>query len=285
MARRRPIAVLGCGAVGSALAVGLAAAGEELVLWSRRAARARSTARRAGRRVRVAESPEAALAQASLGLLCLPEEVQLELVGRLAPGGAPVLLTVSGGAPLAPLARRARGRSVGRLHPLVPVLAGARVDTFHGMPFGLEGPPAALRGARRLCRELAGSPLELRPGRAARYHAGAALLGGGLVALLALAEAAQAPAVRQPRRLRPALAAFAARNLAQYAAHGASGALTGPAARGAAASVRAHLAALAGVPGAREAYRVLGLTMVALAARRGTAAPSALARVRRELAR
>ena len=283
MARRRPIAVLGCGAVGRALALGLSAAGEELRLWSRDPSRARRVARAAGPRARALEGLEEALEGVRVALLCVPEDVQPELAARLRGLALPVLLTVSGGAALAPLARRARGSAVGRFHPLVPVLPRAEAATFQGMPFGLEGPPAARREARRLCRALGGFELELLPGRAARYHAGAALLGGGLIALLALAERAQGPALRDRRRLRRALGAFAARNLAQYEAHGASLALTGPVARGNAASVRAHLAALASEPRARAAYRELARTMLALAALRPGAERAALARVRRVL--
>jgi len=284
VARHRPIALVGCGAVGRALAMGLAASGEDLLLWSRTPARARRLARSIGARARVAVDLGTVGAEARVGLLCVPEAAQPALARELARSGLPLLLTVSGGLPLASLARVARGSAVGRLHPLVPVLARAEPDCFQDMPFGLEGGPVVRRVARQLCRRLGGFELALNGRHTERYHAGAALLGGGLIALLSLAEEAQASALRDPRPLRRALVAFAARNLAHYEAHGAVAALTGPIARGAEASVRAHLDALARLPDARAAYRVLGRTMAELAGQRRGGDPASLRRLRRLLA-
>lgn len=283
MAQRRPVAVLGCGAVGRAFALALGGAGERLLLWSRTAAHARSLAREVGPAARAVGRPAQALEGAAVALLCLPEGQQSGFLARHAVGAGAELLTVSGATPLQPLARAA-GRPVGRLHPLVPVLREADAESLRGMPFGLEGVGAARREARRLCRALAGLELALSAGQSARYHAGAALLGGGLIALLELAERAMTPAVRDAQARRRALALFAARNLAQFAAHGAAEALTGPIARGSEETVRAHLAALATVPGADEAYRALGRTMVALARRRSGAKRTELARILRALA-
>lgn len=277
MGRRGAIAVLGGGAVGGALASALLAAGREVRLWSR------SRTQRRGRPRPVADL-EQAVAGASAVLLCVPEPALEGLIRRL-PAGSRVLV-VSGVVELAPLRRGlARGALLGRFHPLNPVLPGARDAAFEGMPFGIEGAPALRTLARTLVRELGGFPLPLTGRDPAGYHAGAALLGGGLVALTYLAEQALASSVRSARLRRRAVLAFALRNLVQVADHGPVEALTGPIVRGAHANVRANLRALERLPGGREAYRELGRTMLALARRAARAEPAELARVERELAR
>lgn len=290
-----PIAILGLGAVGTALAQGLAAGGAELRLWSRtpaarrRALRSLPRAQRARAQL-LASAPEA-VAGARVVLLCVSEPALEELLAELGAGlrslqGPRVFLTVSGVAALGPLSRRLPKRTLlGRFHPLCPVLARGAPTSFLGMPFALEGPPAARRAGRDLCRRLGGTPLELTGTDPEGYHAGAALLGGGLVALQALALLAMARAVRSPPQLRRALRAYAVRNADNVARLGPARALTGPIARGAEENVRRNLRALARVPQGREAYRVLGLTMSALAQRGHAIEPARRARILRLLAR
>lgn len=286
-----PIAILGLGAVGTALARGLAAGGVQVRLWSRKpATRRRAIQSLRGRvraRAKVAATASEAIAGARLVLLCVPEPALAGLVAGLRfQGGSVVLLTLSGVAALEPLARRLpKGAVLGRFHPLCPVLARRAPTSFRGMPFGLEGPPPARRAGRALCRRLGGEVLELTGADPEGYHAGAALLGGGLVALHALATRAMAGAVRSPAQLSRALHAFAVRNADNVARLGPAAALTGPVARGAEENVRRNLRALARIPQGREAYRALGLTMFALAERRGGVASARHARLRRVLAR
>lgn len=284
-----PIAILGLGAVGTALANGLAEDGAVLRLWARNSSRRRRASRSLGRgaRVRVLARATEAVEGARLVLLCVPESALLELLGGLAVRGRlPLFFTVSGLVALEPLAEGLADRArLGRFHPLCPVLARGAPTSLRGMPFGLEGPPAVLRAGRALCRRLGGTPLELTGADPEGYHAGAALLGGGLVALQALAQAAMSGAVRAPSELRRALRAFAVRNADNVAQFGPAAALTGPIARGAEENVRRNLRALARVPQGAEAYRALGLAMVALAEQRGDVEPARHARIRRVLAR
>lgn len=282
---RARIAVLGCGAVGSAFARELLRARPtplegRLGLWSRSTAsvaRLRNTlaARDRGRIERRTE-PFEALDPSALLLLCVAEPALEEVaraLGRAPRRAAPVVLVASGSAPLGPLSfLRRRGFALGRLHPLVPVPRGGAAR-LAGLPFGVEGDARARRAAEALVAVLGGLPLRLR-GRASdarAYHAGAALLGGGLVALLDLAARAMAPALRaRPAELRRALALFAARGLDNVERLGPARALTGPVARGAEDTVRGHLAALAHTRHAAEAYRVLGAVMLDLARARGS---------------
>lgn len=293
-----PIAILGCGAVGTALAKALGGGGYRLVLWSRnpdRARRAGSLARRAGApEVELAARALDAVGSARLVLLCVAEpalpKLAQELRSKRRPKRArarrPSFLVVSGGAPLEPLARgfASLGR-VGRLHPLCPVLEGDSARVFQGMPFGVEGPPAVAREARRLVRVLGGTALRLSGKGAVRYHAGAALLGGGTVALLELAEQCMAEAVPSRRHLRRALLAFVVRNASNVARRGTRAALTGPIARGAHETVASHQRALGRIPFGRATYGILGRTMLALAGSRSGGARAGLARVRSQLGR
>jgi predicted short-subunit dehydrogenase-like oxidoreductase (DUF2520 family) len=287
-----PIAILGLGAVGMALARGLTEGGLDVRVWSRRAA-TRRRAQRAladqhGASSRVARTPAEACKEGRVVLLCLPEAVVPRfLEGLRLPEGPVVLLTVSGAAALTSLAgpRFQKGKVLGRFHPLCPVLAREGAEAFVGMPFGIEGPPRARSAARRLCKHLRGQALELTGADPGGYHGGAALLGGGLVALHALAQRAMIGAVRSPTQLAHALHAFVLRNADNVAHFGPAAALTGPIARGAEENVHSNLRALARVPRGAEVYRALGLVMADLAERRSGAPPAGRARIRRLLAR
>jgi len=270
----------------------------ELLLWSRSPASVAGARRELARpgigrgRIRVAKSLAEA-AEAEVLLACVAEEALALLVSALGALGrprgrrAPVVLIASGFEPLAPLRRRLGPRySLGRLHPLVPVLRPAERGRLAGQPFGIEGDARALRAAHGLVRRVGGQALLLdgRPQSAAAYHAGASLLGGGLVALFQLAEETMATAVADRRALRRALRSFAAQVLDNCARLGPARALTGPLARGAERVVAGHLEALARTRGARDAYRTLGRTMLALARARGSidrAAERRLARLLR----
>jgi hypothetical protein len=143
----------------------------------------------------------------------------------------------------------------------------------------------------------------LRPEGLARYHAAAALAANHTLALL---EAAVALLIGEGVPRREAEAALG--NLLASAAHnvvrlGLPQALTGPIARGEAAVVARHLAALSpeaheapeahetpeahapraavgSAPGVAQLYCTTGLGAVALAEKKGAAAPETLARIR-----
>jgi len=285
---RARIAILGCGAVGRALAHGLAAAPGyrgTLVLWSRRAASVRAARRGLpAARVRTARSAAEAVRGARVVLWCVAEGATEALLAALGPPPAGVQwLVASGSLPLARLARlRTRGGGVARCHPLAPFPRGGAGRT-RGIALGIEGGRTAVAAAEALARWLDARVLRLRPGAeaAARYHAGAALLGGGLVALWALVEELLASEVRGPRAaLRGALESFVDAVAAEARGLGPARALTGPIARGAEATVGRHLETLRRAsPEAAEAYRRLGQTMLVLAAGRGGLEPRVRARL------
>lgn len=268
------------------------------MLWSRSQTSVRrcrgllaELAPRRGVSVEFARSLDAAVRGADIAVLCVSDGALVATTlaaGRsvAARGEKPVFLVSSGLEPLAPLrARLHRGIALGRLHPLAPVLrwSSKHAVTLQCGPFGIEGDPRAQRAARSLLRHWRGSAVRLVPGKSIAYHAGASLLGGGVVALFALAEELMAPAVRSRRELREALEWFASENLWNVLQLGSRTALTGPLSRGSEAVVRAQLRTLERVPHARESYAALGEVMLDLArARRSIDAATAL-RLRRVL--
>jgi len=284
---RANVAILGVGAVGEAFGEALLECARDsfrgrLTLWSRTPGRVagflgpRPSWRR---RVRVAASLREAVEAQELVLLCVSDDALptvARALARLAPtrGARPVVLIASGFFALRRLAllRRA-GYALGRLHPLTPIRREVPLLPLLGSPFGVEGDARALRTARTVAGWMHGEllPLSGTAGAAEAYHAGAALFGGGLIALFALAESVMAPAVHAPRAtLRAALDDFASTLSIAAQTVGPEQALTGPLARGAEPVVRGHLRALRKVPRAVEAYRTLGVTMLALSRARGS---------------
>jgi predicted short-subunit dehydrogenase-like oxidoreductase (DUF2520 family) len=150
--------------------------------------------------------------------------------------------------------------STGLLHPLQTVpTPELGVEALPGSFFAVEASGEALLWAREIIALLGGRSLTISPGRHALYHAAAALAGNGVTAGLTEDEA------------RSALASLAMTSLRNSAHLGPVEALTGPVRRGDAATVRAHLEALAPSPGLATVYRALAPQLVELARRAGLA--------------
>jgi predicted short-subunit dehydrogenase-like oxidoreductase (DUF2520 family) len=148
----------------------------------------------------------------------------------------------------------------------------------------VEGSPAARREGTRVARLLGGEVLVLRAAEKPRYHAGAALLGGGLVVLFDVAERMLERALGDRERARRALASLAASVVDNITLLGPARALTGPAARGDAERIAGHLRELADLsPAAATLYRELARSMLLLARSRGTLGPAERRRVERAL--
>lgn len=166
----------------------------------------------------------------------------------------------------------ARGVSTGLLHPLQTVpTPELGVEALPGSFFAVEASGEALLWAREIIALLGGRSLTISPGRHALYHAAAALAGNGVTAVLAVALQAAVQAGLTEDEARSALASLAMTSLRNSAHLGPVEALTGPVRRGDAATVRAHLEALAPSPGLATVYRALAPQLVELARRAGLA--------------
>ncbi len=154
---------------------------------------------------------------------------------------------------------RQRGASAASLHPMMTFAAGVR-RSFAGIPFAVEGDPAAARRARSLVSDLGGNVFPIRPQDKALYHMSGFFAAPLLLTTLATAEHVAIAAGIPSRKARTFLEPIVRQTVENYLARGAAASLTGPLARGDLATLRKHLQALQRVPEAREAYFALART-------------------------
>lgn len=294
---RCSVAVIGAGRLGTALARALATRGYAIeALVSRRLAHARRAQSLTGA---PAGAQPLALAFSDVGrlppidvlLVTTPDDAIETVATRLAavPGADgrwPVALHASGALSSDALAAlRARGCSVGSMHPLVSVsdpVVGAEAlsDVF----FCIEGDRAAVRAARRVVRDLGGRSFTIRARDKALYHAAAVMTSGHSVALFDAATELLARCGLSPARSRRVLLPLLGSTYDNLRSQKNSRALTGTFARGDVAIVRRHLAALASqnLPATLVVYALLGQRSLQLAAE-GGAQTDALQKIARLL--
>ncbi|PYS91148.1 MAG: DUF2520 domain-containing protein [Acidobacteria bacterium] len=279
----RTVAIVGAGRVGSALALALAACGYHIsALVTNNGAHARHVARlfSTPRPHALAATQLASLPRTDLLLIATPDgqiaKTAAQLAGRLAThrdqarSTTRIALHTSGALSSDVLSElRATGYAVGSLHPLVSVSeAQAGAASLRGAFYCVEGDARAVKVARQIVRALGGRSFSIKPADKALYHAAAVLASGHTVALFALATEllAHCGVARQDaRRALLPLTQSTLTNLlnARTPAH----ALTGPFARGDAATVRRNLAALSTLDDliALHIYALLGQQALRLA--------------------
>lgn len=179
---------------------------------------------------------------------------------------------------LAPL--QALGAQVGSMHPLLPFPdAKTGYALLPGSAAGVAAAHGGLRRVQALARRAGLVPIGVDGVDRARYHAACALVANGLTTLCATA-ASWLEGVPDANALIESLLRGV---LAGMGKVGVASALTGPAARGDVATLRAHLRALAARPATELAlYRTLMLAAAALA-EAGGRLPAARARAVRAL--
>ena len=233
-----PIALVGDGRVGNALARAGRAGGLEITL--------------AGR-----STLAGAIADHEVALLCVPD-AEIEAAARAVAAAAPGLRYLghtSGATGLEPL-RTAAGAGVATfsLHPLQTVPDG-HADLI-GAPAAVAGSePETLELASHLAEALGMRPFEVPEGSRAAYHAAACIASNFLITLQeSAAGLLEGAGVSDAREL---LAPLVLRTAANWAEHGGE-ALTGPIARGDEGTIAAHLEAIdAGAPELGDLYRAL----------------------------
>ena len=173
---------------------------------------------------------------------------------------------------LRPLA--VRGAATGSLHPL-QTFSGRTGPSLAGCVCAIEGSAAALRMARRICRDLGCIPVPLPPRHKAEYHAGAALAAGHILAAFEAAVRILVKAGFPRKRAMAALLPLTRQTLANYERVGAraapqaapQAAWTGPLSRGDFGVIERHLEALRRFPpeyrGAYEALSRLAVRVLA----------------------
>jgi predicted short-subunit dehydrogenase-like oxidoreductase (DUF2520 family) len=271
------IAVIGCGRVGTALALHLERAGYAVVgLASRRLASAQAAAAFLRTPGRLSERPEQVTPRAQVVFITTPDGAiaqvcrETALSGGFAPGA--VVLHCSGALSSMILApARGAGAHIGSLHPLQSFAAPrADHDPFRGIIVSVEGDGPALERAEALSRDLGARCHRIRTAAKTLYHAAAVVASNYLVTLLDLSFALLGEAGVAPEQALDVLGPLIDGTLANVRRCGPAAALTGPVARGDRQTVGDHLAAIGGLdPASLPLYRALGRATVELARRGG----------------
>jgi predicted short-subunit dehydrogenase-like oxidoreductase (DUF2520 family) len=284
----RPVTgIVGAGPVGLALGVALSRAG-----WPVGAVASRDPGRRARFRehvpnVRPFAEANALVDDVELVILAVPDDAVAPLAQSLRLYAGQAIIHTSGllGAEvLAPA--MAAGTQAGAFHPLV---AFADLDlalkALRGATIAIEGDDELVAHLADMAEAIGGSPVRLAPGSKAAYHAAAVLSAGGVVALLdTIREVAAGLGLDEAGAMRIYLP-LVEQTIANARTLGIDATLTGPATRGDAGTVAAHLAALGeAAPDALAVYRALLERDVAVATRRGALSPEATERLRTALA-
>ena len=267
------VAVIGAGTVGTAMAVLLERAGHRIVGISGRA----ETGRRASSYLPGVPflEPTAAAAQAELVVIGTPDDVIEQtveaLVAAAAVGRGTSVTHLSGSLGLEVLtAAGEAGAGILAIHPL---------QTFPDVDSAMEGLPGcaiavtadddegSLLG-ERLARDVQGVPFRVANDLRPLYHAAAVFASNYLVTASAIAESLFAAAgVPDPAR---AMAPLQRASLEHVERSGPAHALTGPAVRGDAGTIRRNLEALErSAPGLVSPYVAMARAALDLAERSG----------------
>lgn len=283
--------IIGCGRLGSMLGKHLTEAGyRPAAFYSRRLESARNAALAAAPDADplplTADTPWAAASRADLVFITTPDAAIAPVCRDIAEHHGfsenAVVFHCSGALPSTILIpARQHGAAIGSIHPLQSFAASFSGNPFPGIVMAVEGDAPALAAAQDIARNLGARPILLETSGKVFYHAAAVAASNYLVTLMDLAlrimAASGVPAADALDVLLPLIKG----TLANIQAVGIPRALTGPIARGDAATVEGHLAALQHLsPGLAERYARLGEDTLPIALAGGSLSPEAARRLR-----
>jgi predicted short-subunit dehydrogenase-like oxidoreductase (DUF2520 family) len=151
---------------------------------------------------------------------------------------------------------RKKGAAVASAHPLMTFVKGSS-PLLAGVPFAIEGDPAAVRCARRVVRELGGQAFLIDKRDKAAYHAWGTFVSPLLTTLLSTAERVASIAGVKSASARQRMLPILRQTIENYATFGSAEGLSGPILRGDVETIRRHLKVLRRHPIAREVYLAL----------------------------
>ncbi len=269
-------AVIGCGKVGSALAVRLTALGYSLTGASSRSIESVRKRIRPGESVLLSTNPWEVTPAADVVFITTPDGLIEETCRRIAEhrgfkAGA-VVLHCSGALPSTILSSAGSCKvAVGSMHPLQS-FAGTQANDnpFEGIVIAIEGRKKALSVARKMAEELGARCYTIKTEAKILYHASAVVASNYLVTLESLAihllQAAGIPEKDAFGVLKPLIQG----TLANIENLGVAKALTGPIARGDIQTVGNHVAAIGRLSlSLLECYQVLGRHTIPIAREAG----------------
>jgi predicted short-subunit dehydrogenase-like oxidoreductase (DUF2520 family) len=261
MAEKPGIAIVGAGNLGTVLALALREAGYRIEsVTARGGGKSLARAKRLARQVRSRAVSDAEDVKARVLWLCVPDSEIARAAESLAErvhGRGKIALHSSGALSsdeLEPL--RKKGVAVASVHPLMTFVRGAR-PSLAGVPFAVEGDPAAVRTARNIVRDLEGEFYAIRQKEKNAYHAWGTFASPLLTALLATAEEVAGLAGVSKRAARKRMLPILLQTVKNYGTIGAAAGFSGPIVRGDVETVRRHLEALRRVPVPRRVYIAL----------------------------
>ncbi|HHP7238778.1 Rossmann-like and DUF2520 domain-containing protein [Longibacter sp.] len=246
---KRPVTVLGAGAVGTALARRMAGAGITVAgVISRDVSAADRLAAAVDASV-AASNEEALPASTRAVFLCVPDDVIGDVAYRLAqidhPWHKTVVAHTSGAVPAAVLGvLSGEGAALLSLHPMQTFPGPDHPGAFDDIFVGLEGDPIAVEYGAALVRRLGARPLRLSANEKTRVHAAAALASNGLAALLAVVREVLGTAGIAPDDATAVVQPLIDRTWSNLSQESPESAMTGPVARGDSGTIRKHLDAL-----------------------------------------
>jgi predicted short-subunit dehydrogenase-like oxidoreductase (DUF2520 family) len=255
------VAIVGPGRLGSALAVELHRAGyriTEIISKNRMSSRRKAVG--LARRVQAVAVSTTPILEADLVWFCVPDREIGKAARKLAHAvdwKGKITFHSSGALPsdeLLPLRRR--GAAVASVHPLMTFVRGS-VPSLKGIPFALEGDPAALRTARNIVHDLGAEAFSISKNKKAVYHAWGGFTSPLLIALLVTAEKVAQAAGLSAADARKKMLPIIRQTLANYARLGPAEAFTGPIVRGDVQVVSKHVKELKKIPDAKEVYVAL----------------------------
>ena len=273
------VGIIGPGRAGVGLALALAVAGREVLLYGRRP---KAVPRPLTLTVGPADAPPPAwIAQAGVVILAVRDDAIRFLAESLARTGAvrpdQVVLHLSGAQGQEALAPLLSSRAaLGSLHPLQTIAAAERApERLKGAWAAVEGMPRAVQAAEGLARALGLRPFHIPSEAKPIYHAGAVFASNYFVVVEAVAQRLLRLAGLSDAEAWQALRPLVAGTFDNLTGQGPLAALTGPVARGDTATLRRHIERLS-----RDdalLYRALGRAALELAREQGMDETTALA--------
>lgn len=279
MGRKTDIAIIGAGKVGTALGILAAEAGYHVTAVACKTLKhAEVAAARISPDTKALSAADAA-GMGRLVLLTVPDGAIAGLCEELAAAGAMAKGTIVAhccgafGSDILVSARKG-GCAIGAMHPLqtFPTVEAA-VERLPGAWCFVDGDDEAVSVLTQLAADIGGRPQRIDPSGKALYHASAAMASNHLAALMDAATALAGGAGIEPQVALAALGPLVRATLENVLAMGPEQALTGPVARGDAATVDRHVKAMKAskLPvELRAFYKAAATWTIELALRKGT---------------
>ncbi len=283
-------AIIGCGKVGTALARELFNAGYlPAGFASRHLSSAQKTAEAAGGAKKTVADITRAARNADLVFITTPDQAIADVCRQIADArgfkGGSSVFHCSGSLPSTILSpAKSGGAFIGSLHPLQSIAANLNINPFHGIMMALEGDDQAVRAAEAIAADLGATPFMIRTEGKTLYHASAVVASNYLVTLLDFSFKLLSAAGVSKDQLFSILQPLIRGTLNNIDSVGIPDALTGPIARGDAATVEDHLRAMSELPAEAALYKVLGAATIDIALAKGALSRNEAEKLRKILA-